>query len=123
MPNATGQGDLFEHRVSNGSTIHINARCLVRVQEGHWLVLGSGIPLLHFAAADAMARAHAAVSLVEQGWASQVEVAASFGCTTRTVRRALCRFEEGGLRALGRAGGYPAGRPRCTARRTMLSDT
>ncbi len=37
------------------------------------------------------------VNLIEQGWADQVEVAHSFGCSVRTVRRHQRRFEEGGL--------------------------
>jgi len=75
-------------------------------------VLGSGIPLLHFAEGDEMARAHAIVCIVEQEWATQVEAARAFGCATRTVRRLIARFDEGGISMLGRRGGYPAGRPR-----------
>ena len=60
-------------------------------------------------ARDRMAEAHAMVSLVEQGWASQNEVARAFGCSVRTVRRYQRRFEEGGLAALGRTERLPAG--------------
>ena len=49
--------------------------------------------------------------LVEQGWASQQEVARAFACAARTVRRHQRRFEEGGLAALGRTGGIPKGAP------------
>lgn len=64
--------------------------------------------------------AHAIVCIVDQEWGTQVEAARAFGCTTRTVRRLLRRFEEGGLRVLGRRGGYPAGRPRRPAGRSRL---
>jgi len=48
------------------------------------------------------------VSLVEQGWADQNDVARAFGCSERTVRRHQRRFEEGGLAALvGQRHGYP----------------
>lgn len=52
------------------------------------------------------------VNLVDQGWADQNDVAKAFGCSVRTLRRDQRRFEQGGLAALGRAGGYPRGRPR-----------
>ena len=67
-----------------------------------------------------MGEAHAMVSLVEQGWATQNEVAAAFGCTERTVRRNQRRFESAGLAALGRQTGYPRGTPRLPATRLRL---
>ena len=90
----------------------INDRCLVRTQEGHRVVIVSGIILAQYAVTDKMAEAHAMISLVEQGWADQNDVARVFGYSTRTVRRQQRRFDEGGLAALGRQGGYPTGRPR-----------
>ncbi len=57
------------------------------------------------------------VSLVDQGWADQNDVAKAFGYSARTVRRYEQRFAEGGLPELGRSGGYPAGRSRLTASR------
>ena len=67
-----------------------------------------------------MAEAHAMISLVEQNWANQTEVARAFGCSVRTVRRHQRRFNQGGLAALGQPGGYPSGRARITAARTQL---
>jgi transposase len=90
----------------------INDRCLLRTQGGHRVVIVSGIVLAQYAVADQMAEAHAMISLVEQGWADQIDVARIFGCTARTVRRQQRRFDEGGLAALGRKGGYPRGRAR-----------
>jgi transposase len=92
--------------------IAINARCLVRTQDGHRVVLVAGLPIAHYAVGDAMAEAHAMVSLIDQGWADQIDVARAFGRDERTVRRYQRRFEDGGLAALGRPGGYPRGRPR-----------
>jgi transposase len=62
-----------------------------------------------------MAEAHAMISLVEQGWADQNDVARGFGYTARTLRRQQRRFDEGGLAALGRKGGYAPGRARLAA--------
>jgi len=59
-----------------------------------------------------MAEAHAMVSLVEQGWADQNDVARAFHCSVRKLRRDQRRFDEGGLAALGQKSGYPKGRHR-----------
>jgi transposase len=76
--------------------------------------------LAQYAVGDGMAEAHAMVSLVDQGWANQVEIAAAFQCSTRTIRRNQRRFEENGLAALGQGRGYPRGRPRLTGSRQRL---
>ena len=119
MDQASGQGDLFpptggEH---GDSVAVVSERCLVRTRDGHRLVMVSGVVMAQYAVGDRMAEAHAMVSLVEQGWAEQVEVARSFGCSPRTVRRYQDRLEAGGLGALGRHGGYPRGRPRVRSSR------
>ena len=112
--------DLFPE-VRNPENVRvINSRCMVRSQEGHCVVLVSGIPLAQYARTDRMAEAYAMVNLVEQGWASQQEVARAFACAARTVRRHQRRLEEGGLAALGRTGGYPRGRARLAVARDRL---
>lgn len=65
----------------------INDRCLLRTQDGHSVVIVSGIILAQYAVTDKMAEAHAMISLVEQGWADQNDVARVFGYATRTIRR------------------------------------
>jgi transposase len=95
----------------------INDRCLFRTQDGHRVVIVSGIILAQYAVSDRMAEAHAMVSLVEQGWADQNDVARAFGYAARTVRRQQRRFEDGGLAALGQGNGYPRGRPRLATSR------
>jgi transposase len=67
-----------------------------------------------------MAEAYAMVTLVEQGWADQIDVARVFGRSARTVRRYQQRFEAGGLAALSQPRGYPKGRQRLAASRTEL---
>ncbi len=112
--------DLFPE-VRNPENVRvINSRCMVRSQEGHCVVLVSGIALAHYARTDRMAGAYAMVNLVEQGWASQQEVARAFACAARTVRRHQRRLEEGGLAALGHTGGYPRGRARLAVARDRL---
>ena len=85
--------------------------------DGHRVVLVAGIPIAHFALGDRMAEAYAMVTLVDQSWADQVEVARAFGCSTRSVRRMQRRFEDGGLPALGRGPGFPKGLRRTAAGR------
>ena len=112
--------DLFPEVRNPEDVCVINSRCMARSQEGHCVVLVSGIPLAQYARTDRMAEAYAMVNLVEQGWASQQEVARAFACAARTVRRHQRRLEEGGLAALGRTGGYPRGRARLAAARDRL---
>jgi len=78
----------------------------------------SGVVIAQYALGDRMAEAHAMVSLIDQGWADQKEVARAFGCSARSARRHQRRFEDGGLPALGRCRGYPKGQPRLPESRT-----
>jgi transposase len=100
--------------------VAINARCLVRADGEHRVVLVGGLPIAQYGAGDRMAETYAMVSLVEQGWAQQGEVARAFAITARTLRRHQQRFEEGGLASLGRAGGFPKGTPRVPTARAAL---
>lgn len=104
--------DLFPEARNPSNVRAINSRCMIRTQEGHIVVLVSGVILAQYVSDDPMAQAHAMVSLVEQGLADQIDVARAFGCAARTVRRHQQRFAEGGLAALGRKRGYPSGRAR-----------
>jgi transposase len=118
----TANGELFEAGEGAGSdgTVWINERCSIRTRGGYRIVTVSALTLAHYAAGDRMGEAHAMVSLVEQGWAKQTEVAAAFGCAARTVRRNQRRFESGGLAALGRGDGYPKGKARVPPSRCRL---
>jgi transposase len=118
---ASDPGDDLFPNVRNPENVRvINDRCLIRTQDGQCVVSVSGIVLAAYALTDSMAQAHAMVSLVEQGWADQNQVAQAFGCAARTVRRHQRRFEAGGLAALGHASGYPQGRRRLKGARTQL---
>jgi DNA-binding CsgD family transcriptional regulator len=112
--------DLFPDLRNPAGTRVINERCLLRTQDGHCVVIVSGMVLAQYGLADRMAEAYAMVNLVERGWASQQDVARAFGCSVRTVSRDRQRFEEGGLAALGHCSGYPKGRWRLRVARTGL---
>ena len=113
-------GDLFPN-TRNPEELHVlNERCVIRTKDGHRVVIVSGVVLTQYALNDSMGQTHAMVSLVEQGWADQNDVARVFGCSVRTLRRHQRRFEDGGLAALGHRGGYPRGRIRLAASRQRL---
>jgi transposase len=112
MGDPEQQSTLFPRPKPQDAAIQINDRCVIRTQGGHRVVVVSGVALAQYSVGDRMAEAHAMVSLVEQGWADQNDVARAFGCSARTVRRQQRRFESDGLAALGRPSGYPKGRKR-----------
>src|SRR5262245_26338323 len=87
---------------SGEDMVAVNGRVQVRTLDGYRVVTCRGMPFAHYKVGDRMAEAHAMVSLVEQGWADQIEVANGFGCSERSVRRHQRRYEDGGLAALGR---------------------
>ena len=112
--------DFFPNVRNPEGTRIINERCMLRTQDGHCVLLVSGMILAQYEVTDYLAEAHAMVSLVDQGWANQVEVARTFNCSARTVRRNQRRFEESGLSALAQPRGYPRGRPRVSGSRRHL---
>ncbi len=112
MAKQTPQADLFPCIPRDTGAVIINDRCLLRTDGVNRVVLFAGLPLASFAAGDRMAEAHAMVSLVNQGYADQNDVARAFACAARTVRRHQRRYEEEELVALGRPGGYPKGKSR-----------
>lgn len=114
------QRNLFPKPADATTGILINDRCLIRTEQDHRIVIVSGIPLAQYAVSDQMAESYAMVSLVEQGWASQKDVARAFGYSTRSLRRYQSRLDNGGLPALGRPRGYPSRRPRVSHARERL---
>src|ERR1017187_9949212 len=109
--------DLFPETRNTEDLRVLNERCQLRRYDRHFVALVAGIIHAQYEGSDRMSEAKAMVGLVDQGWASQVEVAHAFGCSVRTVRRNVRRFEEGGLPALARTEGYPLGRARLSQTR------
>ena len=103
--------------VAPSDTVHISARCRLRVEGAHRVVVVAGLPVHRYDAEDAVAEAYAMVFLVDSGFASQVEVGRAFGCTDRTIRRHLDRYHRDGMSGLARRRGWRPGRRRISAAR------
>jgi len=101
----------------------INARCSLRVEEDHRVIVVAGLPVHHYRAEDAVAEAYAMVFLVESGFAQQTEVARAFARSERTVRRYQERYAQGGMAALGRGVGWRRGRRRMRGKRLRSIET
>src|ERR1035437_3281457 len=95
--------------VPNPDTVFINGRCTLKIEGSVRVVYVAGFPMYHGTAGDRTKQAYAMVSLVRCGYADQNDVARSFGCSTRTVRRYQRCFETGGMSALGQPDGSPHG--------------
>ncbi|MBU1914686.1 MAG: helix-turn-helix domain-containing protein [Candidatus Thermoplasmatota archaeon] len=87
----------------------VNARVSFRTLDGYRVVSVDSLVLHHYPVDDRLAEAYAMVTLVDVGYASQNDVARAFGYSARTLRRYQQRFGAGGLQALGRTPGRPAG--------------
>jgi len=118
MSKTADQAPLFSDSEQDPrNRVTVNDSCYLHVEGDSRVVVIHGMPVMPFQNGDGALRAYVMLSLVDQGWATQQQVARAFECTDRTVRRHKQRFEQGGLSALGRPSGYPAGRPRLSTHR------
>jgi transposase len=116
----TTQQDLpLQPPVPSGSLL-INARCTLRSESEHRVVVVGGLPVQHYSVKDVVAAAYAMVFLVDAGYATQREVAVAFGCCERTVRRHQARYHDGGMAALATRSGWRPGRRRVPTRRVRI---
>ena len=70
---------------SSSDTIVINARCILRQEGKVRMVCVAGLPMHHWTDGDRMAEVYAMLSLVQQGYADQNEVAKAFGYSRFTL--------------------------------------
>src|SRR5574341_1041853 len=102
------------------ATLSINARCALRTEGEHRVVVVAGLPVHHYSVRDAVAEAYAMVFLVDAGYATQREVAVAFGCSERTLRRHQERYHNGGMAALATRSGWRPGRRRVPTKRLRI---
>jgi len=101
-------------------TTFINARCVLRAEGDHRVLLVAGLPVQHYSANDLVAEAYVMVFLVDAGYATQKDVARAFACSARTLRRHQRRYHAGGMAALATRSGWRGGRRRIPTRRLRV---
>jgi prepilin-type processing-associated H-X9-DG protein len=109
MEHKLQQGELFPKTAAERDTVVVNDRVTLRTEEGHRVVSLGALVFHYYRLGDRMAESYAMVMLVESGHADQKDVARAFGRSIRSLRRDQERLASGGLQALGRGRGRPAG--------------
>lgn len=109
MSPAPPQKELFARPTPTPSTVFVNDRVCVQTEEEQRVVFVHGIVFSHYPIDDRTAEAYAMVTLFESGYADQNDIARCFGYSVRTLRRYQEHLKAGGLSALARPGGRPAG--------------
>ena len=116
--------DLFPDFSPVPQMVFVNDAVSLQIEADQRVILVHGVVYSHYSREDRTAEAYALVSLYESGYVDQNDLARSFGYSTRTLRRFQQRLHSGGLNALVRPEGRPAGGstgPQPTARdRTIL---
>jgi hypothetical protein len=116
--------DLFPDFSPVPQMVFVNDSVSLQTEADQRVILVHGVVYSHYSREDRTAEAYALVSLYESGYVDQNDLARSFGYSTRTLRRFQQRLHSGGLNALVRPEGRPAGGstgPKPTARdRTIL---
>jgi DNA-binding CsgD family transcriptional regulator len=119
------QKELFAAPAAVSPTVFINERVSFQTEDRQRVILVQGIVFAHYSLEDYVAEAYALISLFESGYADQNDLARGFGYSPRTLRRYQERFKSGGLSALARPRGRPAGssaerKPLAARDRTIL---
>jgi hypothetical protein len=100
---------VFGFVAAPSSAVYVSDGVSYRTERSQRVICVHGVVFAHYAVTDRAAEAYALITLCESGYATQVQVARSFGFSTRSVRRYQQRFEGGGMGALARAAGRRVG--------------
>ena len=90
-------------------TDYVNDGVSFRTEGSERVILVHGVLFAHYDIEDRAAEAYAMVTLWESDYASQIEIARSFGYSARSLRRYQERLHAGGISALVRGPGRPPG--------------
>ena len=101
--------DLFPDFSPVPQMVFVNDAVSLQIEADQRVILVHGVVYSHYSREDRTAEAYALVSLYESGYVDQNDLARSFGYSTRTLRRFQQRLHSGGLNALVRPEGRPAG--------------
>lgn len=91
-------------------TTFVNDHVSFRTEGTRRVVSVHGVILAHYDVTDRAAEAYAMAALFESGYADQNDLARSFGCSARSIRRYQQRLETRGLADLARPRGRPSGK-------------
>ena len=92
-------------------SVFVSDRVSFRTEGTQRVISVHGVVFAHYGVGDRAAEAYAMIMLSESGYASQTQIARSFGYSGRSLRRYQERFQTGGVSALVRGPGRPSGRP------------
>ena len=92
-----------------GGTVYVSDGVCFRTEGTYRVINVHGVVFAHYEVGDRIEEAYAMISLFESGYASQTQLARSFGISVRSLHRFRERFEAGGIGALARTSGRPAG--------------
>ena len=90
-------------------TVFVSDRVSFRTEGTQRVISVHGVVFAHYDVRDRAAEAYAMITLSESGYATQTQIAQSFGYAARSLRRYQERFETGGVGALVRGPGRPSG--------------
>ena len=91
-------------------SVFVSDRVSFRTEGTQRVISVQGVVFAHYGVKDRAAEAYAMITLSESGYASQTQIARSFGYSVRSLRRYQERFQTGGVRSLVRGPGRPSGR-------------
>src|ERR1039458_5329519 len=109
MSPAPPQKELFVRPAPSSGTVFVNDRVCFQTEEDQRVISVHGVVFSHYSIKDRTAEAYAMVLLFESGYADQNDIARCFGYSARSLRRYQERLQAGGLSALARPRGRPAG--------------
>ena len=92
--------------------VHVNDRVSFRTEGTERVVSVHGVVFAHYGIEDRVAEAYTMNTLWESEYATQIEIARSFGYSARSLRRYQERIHNGGISALVRGPGRPPGSSR-----------
>src|SRR2546422_4768031 len=101
------QKELLSFPPLPGGTVYVNDHVGFRTEGTERVISVHGVVFAHYDIGDRAAEAYTMITLWESEYASQIEIARSFGCSARSLRRYQERFHAGGISALVRGPGRP----------------
>ncbi len=100
----TQQKELLSIPPSPDGSVFVSDRVSFRTEGTQRVVCVHGVVFAHYGVEDRTAEVYAMITLSESGYASQTQLARSFGYSVRSLRRYQERFEAGCRRFGARTG-------------------